>query len=746
MRTHLQFSLFILTAIALIGLSQGCDSASEFELPCGLDCESSDNDDLDGDRGEGERDGDTDNDPAESYEVYPPDDPCPGWPDCPGVAECDIADDCIRLYGEGCWDCDQEDFLCYARSCKSNADCCTRTFCSGGVCIPTGDECGFIAAVSIDEDYDVIRKGQMLRLTATAFNANGAVIPTYILDCQFRWSTDNANRVAVDAETGVITGGDESGPAVITATLGGRSGSRVIVNITGLPEGDSRVVVFDDKTGALLDNARVFLNGAEAATAGGIADFPGVDCTAGDGCTLHVFDDGHTYVSAFGLRVNDILIPISPNVDLTTTAGVKGHQDPSPIPEVLQGDVRLGLSGFSIPGNLADLNFESILGEMIKTHVKLGTTFDDDVLLPGGLEGYLLDSPLKDGYRAAGLPGDATLWGLGGYADLNRLIEVVTGALGDEIDVGAILGAVLPFFENFYHGLKPGFDLPPIEKVVDVNDLNGNGRTDDLIPNYAAMEDIGEALKLTQQQNQAVDLQFGQTPTLGAGCADSVLTLMGVQQAGIGFIPLGVNATLDKRDKDDIADCRVGANNDGKVLAKFAPQHSGVTGYPYYALSIALSLETILGNTSRAETSLDLSGVIAQSDASPTELTMPQFLGFMTDATYDSGLQKLTASAVSGATFHRAVFGTKDEAAGEQRYWHIYWPAGVTGFQLTGLPQDIQPRDKDLSGASLAQAMKLRNIRYEDLFGFNGTNINSMNDLLEAFSMHALAVSSAGRR
>ncbi|RJO65086.1 MAG: hypothetical protein C4523_16905 [Myxococcales bacterium] len=722
------------------GDTQGDGDAGDGDASDGdaTDGDATDGDDTDGD-GDGDGDDETEPGPCLTNDDCPPEYACNDMTLICELQNCDIADDCVELKGPGCWDCDEEDFLCYARSCKSNAECCTGTTCSGGACIPVIGDCNSVASVRINQPAGLISEGETAQLTASALNANGGVIDiTVLAGCAFAWSSDAEGRVAVNA-SGVLTGGAEAGAAVITVTINSKTDARSYVNFPTVGAGNSRVVVFDDKTGALLDGTRVILNGTEAATVGGIADFAGVDCSAGDGCNLHVFNDGYTYVSAFGVKVNDILIPVSPNGDLMIATGVTGHQDPSPIPEVLQGDVRLGLSGFSIPGNLADLNFESILGEMIQTHVKLGTTLDEDVPLPGGLEGYLLDSPLKDGYQAAGLPGDATLWGLGGYADLNRLIEVVTGALGDEIDVGAILGAILPFFENFYHGLKPGFDLPPIAKVLDTEDINGNGETTDFVPDFAEFENIDQALQLTQQQNQAVDLQFGQTPTLGAGCADAVLTLMGTQQVGIGFIPLGISAALDKRDKDDTADCSVGANNDGKVLAKFAPQHSGVTGYPYYALSIALSLETLLGDVSlRAAASVDLSGVIAQSDASPTALTMPTFLGFMTDATYDSSLQKLTASAVSGVTFHRVVFSTKNDAASEQRYWHVYWPAGMAGFELSNLPQDIQPRDKDLSSASLAQAIKLRGVTYEELFAFDDKNINNMNDLLEAFSMHAL--------
>lgn len=642
--------------------------------------------------------------------------------------ECDTAADCEAEYGAGCWEC-SNDYLCYPQACRDSSTCCAGTACIAGVCLPV-EACPADAAyILIAQGGGLIAEGATINLTATVFNADGAKLEV-LGETPFTWETSNADAVAV-AATGIITGGSDNGQATITAKLtcnDSVTGSVTYQNFAALENG-SRVVVMDSTTGALIDGAPVYLNGTLVETDGGVAAFEAIDC-ATDSCDLHVFPATHTYVSAFGLGVNDILIPVAPNVDAAVAGGVKGHMDFSKIPAVLRGDVSLGLTLFSIPGNLADLNFESLIGELVNTHISIGATIDEWITLPVGLEGYLNETtPLKDGFAAQGIGGSGTLWGLGGFAQLTEIIELVSSNLSGDIEIGPIVAAILPLFENFYHGIKPGMTFEELPKVADVNDINADEDTTDLVPDFANFRDLGTTWGVRQAQSQNANVTFQNLPAMGDGCADSIITLVGAMESGVGFIPLGLNVALD-----ETGDCKVGANSDGKVPVVFAPQHSGVSGYDYYVVSVALSISSLMGKAP----SIDLSGAVNISGSSPSNVTMPGFLGYMSDVTWNSATHTATATPVAGATFHRIVFSKKYDDVNEQRYWHVYWGPEASGVNFT-LPGAItDDRSANFASGSLAQAIKLNGVDYNTLFGFNGTNISDMNGFLSSFSMHAL--------
>ena len=582
-----------------------------------------------------------------------------------------------------------------------------------------------------------IKEGEAVDLSATLLNANGAKVAMLAGATNFDWAVDDGTiggiaELAADDAMATLTGGTVSGTVTVTVTLTCNDAitqTAVFTNFNVVADG-SRVVVFDSGTGAPLADVPVTLNDETFTTsAEGVAVFA-ADC-ATDGCEMHVLPATHTFVSAVGLGINDILVPVAANIDDSVAGGVKGHQDPSAIPEILQGDVYLGLSLFSVGGNLADLNFESLIGEMVNTHISIGATIDEEIPLPSGVEGYLNETTaLKDGYAAQGIGGAGTLWGLGGYAQLTDILEMVTGALGGEIEIGPIVGAIIPLFRNFYHGNQPGVAFDEEPKVVDVDDINGNGEVDDMVADFANFLDLAETFALTQEQTQVAKMTL---PTLPAS-ADAVATLVGAMETGVGFIPLGIDAALD--DQDGVLDGEVGENNDGVIPeVYFAPQHSGVSGYDYYVLSIALNLAGLMGKAA----AIDLSGSVYREAASPSDFTMPDFMGFMSDATWTPGTHAVAAAAVAGATFHRLVLQKKTGYDAEQRFWHIYWPGDQTDLAFAKLPALDDDRGVDFEAMSNFQAIDLGDVTYDDLFAFNGTNINDMNPFISAFSMHFMA-------
>jgi len=541
------------------------------------------------------------------------------------------------------------------------------------------------------------------------------------------YSWDITDGTSVTVADGVITGGDTSGPSTIEVRMNYNNSikdSVTYTNFTSVAEGSVRAVVYDAKTGELITGGKVYLNQPakeilSADISGGIASFT-ADCSSG--CDMHVFNDAYTYVSAFGITTRDIIIPLDTNVDLTIAQGVRGTIDYEPIPNILQElNLHLALVMFSIPGSLLDLNYTNLLGELEPVFINLGSIFKDYINLPTGLELYLQDERLTPAqYRAQGTPGLGTLWALGGYADLNSILEVVTGAMGgEEIDIPTMLAAFIPLFESFYHGIVTGFNLEPIAKV--------DGK-----PDYAAFENIEDNLKLTQPQTQNAEISVPELPNMPAGgCADTVFSIIGAMQSGAGFIPLGLGASQDLRDNADTADCLAGEYSDGTFMQAFAPKHSGISGYPYFGVAVALNLAALISGESA---NIELAASIYRNvDSSPTEVDYPDFTGFL-NATWSEENKTVTTSDVSGATFYRVVFNVSDETS--MKYHHVYWGNGASTINLADLPSG---EDRVTGASRIVQAVRITGADYNGLLEFNSTNIDDMNDLVESFSMRYIS-------
>lgn len=660
-------------------------------------------------------------------------------------AECEKNEDCQKPEPRNAtWTCDTaKGGFCVQKACKSSDDCIPGQSCEGGVCeirIPTTD----LKKIVINEGSGLIAQTKTRTLTATGYTANGMVVPGLTIT----WASDKADAVAVDAATGVLTGGATSGEAKITAKVDTITSDAVsYINFATVSTG-ARVVVFDQADGKLLKDVDVYLIAAAARKAdpivavktdvNGTATFAApLDCST-NGCAVHVQHADYTFVSAFGVKSNDIMVPVTKNTSNTIADGVKGHQKADSVPVGLRGDVRLGLTMFSIPGNLADLNFTSLIGDMITTDVEVGS-LKATTPLPSALEGYLNETePLKDGYYTVGMPGKATLWGLGGYAVLGDLIDQVSTMIGDTIDVPGILGVVLPLFNDFYHGVQTGFELKAVDKVVDVNDRNKDGSKTDLVADIDKFSTVD--LKVTQKQTYDVAINYPiALPTLdGTACADAAITLIGAMQKGVGFVPLGIAAALDKKNNKDAGNCKLGAADDGKATSKYAPQHGSLSGNEYYTLNVAIPLSKLMAKNSDGK--IDISGSVTRSakayDNDKNPINVPAFLNFMTDAkvTVAATHVKVEAKAIDGAAFHRLVLSKNSDDKKTTKYWHIYWGTTAPDFDTLGTDN----RAVGFGGASMAQAISLNDATYADMFSFGDKNITKMNDLLKSFSMHIL--------
>ena len=73
----------------------------------------------------------------------------------------------------------------------------------------------------------------------------------------------------------------------------------------------------------------------------------------------------------------------------------------------------------------------------------------------------------------------------------------------------------------------------------------------------------------------------------------------------------------------------------------------------------------------------------------------------------------------------------------EERTWEVYWGPDLDEWDLD-VPQDIEDRSRDFGPNSTLQAVQIGETTYDQLFEFNGTNLNNINALVTAYSTLAI--------
>ncbi len=644
--------------------------------------------------------------------------------------ECESAGQCESEYGEA-FECAVDERLCYRIACQEHADCPACHACSEGRCMDLDEGCPTVTHMLIGEGDGLIRQGETLSLSLVALDVNEIAV-TLEENASIHWSSSDPSIVSVDAE-GVIRGESVSGTATITATLGCLcpflSVSVDYQNFADVPNGTVRVVLFDTSTQQMVDGAKVVLNEQTGLSVDGIAGFLGGNCTAG--CDLHVFKEGYGYVSVLGLKSNDLLIPLTPHRDTSVSAGVRGNQNAENVPLEHDAGVRIGFSGFSYGGSLTDLNFLYYMGTMFRQQIRIPPFVDGYYLMPAGLELYIGKTPVKERFMAQAPPGPATLWGMGGYGNILELGSLL-GA--EDQDWGLIMASLMPYVENFYHGSISSLELTAIPNITDTDDINGNQNTTELVPDFDSFDEV--ELTIDQPQNGLLEVHYPDLPQYAdteTECADSILTLVTTLQPGIGYVPLGLNVALDSVDETEALDCRVGLNGDGIISAAFAPQYGPIAGNDYVVVSFATSVNKLLSTNGVVE----ISGRISRSSDLSEAMEVDDYLGIMYNMHYNSISHRMAAQPIEGATFHRARFIVEDDTLNEERTWEVYWGPDLDEWDLD-VPQDIEDRSRDFGPNSTLQAVQIGETTYDQLFEFNGTNLNNINALVTAYSTLAI--------
>jgi hypothetical protein len=374
------------------------------------------------------------------------------------------------------------------------------------------------------------------------------------------------------------------------------------------------------------------------------------------------------------------------------------------------GSLSLGLAGTSIGGNLVDLGFDRLMGQVFNVTVNLGpqsftVPLPAQVSLMYSYSGMPI--PIKPTYYVVGQPGARTAWALGGKIDGNVLMDLVGGGSIEEI-----LFELLPYFALLRHGLRPSVDVFPMPLVADADDIDGDGDLTELRPDWAQFPDLDMAP--TQEQSLAVQVTVPPLP-MHAGLQTRSAILISGALTPQGFTPLGMTSAQDP----------------GGVLEplvmKLAPAYGGLQVGQYATLVMAFPPGSGQGLPS------DVAAVVATGRDLPTGVSFASgFLPFPEDAQYTPATRSLVAGAVAGAHLVRATF---TRAEGQ---WAVYLPAGgMVSLSLPAVPGGLL----DLAGGArvtLDPMALVAGMDFEALVTFDGDDLDQLNRLATAFTTFTL--------
>jgi hypothetical protein len=514
--------------------------------------------------------------------------------------------------------------------------CVPRNLCDPGdenACPNAGERCIYTgglpqcvappaaSACTLTPNPGYVAVGGALQIEGVGNDAAGKLVP----HTSFTFSGTGVSATGLVSPTAAgditVTGTTDNGGATCTATV--HAYAAVGAN-------DLRVVVIDQASRAPLAGVPVAAKIAGNTEEGDTAADGSFTFTGGAGAeAVSVFPEGHQWHTILNPG-NDVVlytaaIEATPSVD-----GIKGGFDFTKVHT--KGDIRLGLAGTAINAAITDLNFDAIIGDFVPTTIDIEGITDEggqEVSLPEGLVIGLGDEDFKGEYAALSTNnGPSVAWALGGQVQLSKVGSIISSVAGstDDINAGAILSAVLPFFAKFDHAIVTGLDFSPAARTAGDPNFENVTLTPDTLLMLEAEYDLpnlpcapkgfaggsdrcgNDVFQLVDGDNKILVNECPGSLPAGATCeavssyTSGTVLLSGVVVPGQGLVPLGISAALDDADGNNTDDfdgiaAQSGddAPADGKLRLDYAPPHDGVEGNLYVTVAIALDINSIAG-------------------------------------------------------------------------------------------------------------------------------------------------------
>ncbi len=609
---------------------------------------------------------------------------CEELPECVGDRNCDAnefcddghcqpATSCMAMTCPAGFDCVAD--RCVPGPCRGLADCPNPgEICLAGVCT-TPPAPSFVTEVRILTPAGVVRPGTTYAFIAVALDQAGEVVP----GVTFTW-VSTATTVASIAQSGVATGGARAGTTDITAsvTVPGQgvvtSAPVRLVNIGELADGAVRVTAVSQGTGGVVAGAsvEVFVGGVRIGSAttdaSGIAQISGVD--AGAAVDVTVADTGHDWVSVIGSTAHDLVLTLPPITRSDRAGGLRGPIDLSSVRST--GALGYSVSGASFPSPLIGTDASALFGgELFRVPLPIG---GQTIPVPSGstVEFSFMGTPinLKNTYYARARSGLRAAWSFGGRLDINL------GGLGGGGGAGDILGQVLPYFQRFDHAVRPAFRVLEIPTAADAADVDGDGDTAELAPDWNRFPTIPLRPAVAQSLRFQMVVNNARLPFLADGNANAVVVMSGVLLPGVGFVPLGLDGLQDD----------MGSGLVPSFTTRIAPAHGGleVGEYAVVALAIRVTSNGLPGpGAARIATSATLPTAVDLTDG---------WIDAPRSAELERGARRLTALPGAGAEMIRMT------ARSPTGSWEVWVPAGGSGWTFPAVP--MGETDRVATGAS----------------------------------------------
>ncbi len=610
-----------------------------------------------------------------------------------------------------------DDGVCDFDHCLEDADCPGGRVCYGGGCVTIPD-CADLNECVVAPAHAVTNQSARVRFAASAYLKSGALAP----GIAFLWDSSDTEIATVDA--GLVAGGSGSGAATITATVAGCEPIACAATVFNYGEfTGARLVAADDLVFEPIDGA-VVRAGAEAPVttdADGVAALP-VEPSAQSPVDITVSSEEYQTTTMKGVEPSDILAHLRKNWNAARAGGARGNLDLSRIRcEQQTCDVNLGFSGFSVPGSPVDFILHFLYPEMLTTTIELGGSVEE-IPLPGGLVLGLNDTWMNEIYRLTGIPGKRVLWAWGGTPDLSWFMQWLNRLVGDDyltslcITVQAI-HELLPYF---YTALVPNVEITPIGNIPDGYDIDGDGDSTELVPDYGGFPFIEVALQVPMEERMVFT-----APALPVNVYDTVILLAGVVVRGAGFVPLGVGAGLDVASSDSY-------NPDGIIEDPMTLLVSDVAGRipedQVQRVVLALALNSYSFHTDlEKEQPLRLGVQVIFLDSFDGEIALDEFPA-PPGTSFDPATRHLEVTSVPpGTDYIQATFRDKTN---NTRH--------VLAEDASGLSLDLPEAspEKDRADRIRVLCIDLQDgVSYHDLLAFNDTNIGDLAELTRAFSM-----------
>lgn len=624
------------------------------------------------------------------------------------VKICITNSDCAS--GESC-----EDSQCRPPACGADSECGANEQCISGKCE------GKLAATAvascvIQPSKGITHAGATKNFSVVAKDASGKVIPYH---GDVTWGATGDVGTAGDATfTTVFTGAATAGTGTLTAKIGSTDCTAAnITNFAAVANGDFRVVVASFADQSLISGAKVVVNDQEADTdASGAATFQNVTTPA----TVSVFSANYSYVTYVGVTTTDVAVFVKPGVQPGKLTGAFTPRSFDDLQDV-RGTVHLAINGPSIAGNVLDLSLNTLLGESVETTIDLGGSTKVDAPLPDGIVIGLAENMFKGSFSIQSSPGLRAGWSLGGNVVLSDVLGVVSQATGGgDIDIGAILSALLPVIGRLQAGAFAGLEF----KANETGTLPAGFRP--TLP-----------LRLTTK------VKVPEFPTYKVGEEtknfEGAIILGGALYGNQGLVPLGLSAGIDK-DKNGKVDATGMGGTEGEAALRLAPQNGGIEGSKYVALTLAASFSGLLDD-SGDNGPLVLSGrlnfpgdILFKNNATNTVNFGDgvKYLSVPDSVEINEGTRTLTVSALAGADLMRLDLGS------EESEWQIFFAPGTTTVTVPAVPASVTDR---FEGDATLQVVSLKNkngLDYQGVISFSSDNADDLTPSIDAFAARGI--------